>query len=447
MKRHTLEGRDALMKHPAELRFRTASNNRAAWKEANWYEKGALCITMRNNALWTIELHCSIPSLLSAEARAFVLFAMRVGEAMDRSVGGVVDGGDGAAFTGDVLEALPPEMWLHILSFLRLAELRFAVAPPGGKDGASLAPVPLDCDVCDHTFNTPPGVARHMSSKKHAKVVAAKEAEAAGNKVLAAAEDHNAVESGAEEKKATKIGGGGDGDGAAAMLAKVRDQGFSVRTSKSLKQSYPGFDIETAVGTLLALKKEYTAATGNAMLECKHCGDPFHYDKHGSFGAGAECLPYSPNVNNPGKGTKVRRWHTKGWHDYWGHECCGAKDSSDPNYLGCESRTVQQNGPHEPVDTFWTIELHCSIPSLLSAEARAFVLFAMRVGEAMDRSEAVDVDVCVGLSIGLSGHSKDVLEALPPDVWMHILSFMWLSELRFATPPRGFLRSIHDLIF
>ena len=71
----------------------------------------------------------------------------------------------------------------------------------------------------------------------------------------------------------------------------------------------------------------------------------------------------------------------------------------------------------------------------------------MRVGEAMDRSEAVDVDVCVGLSIGLSGHSKDVLEALPPDVWMHILSFMWLSELRFATPPRGFLRSIHDLIF
>ena len=44
----------------------------------------------------------------------------------------------GAAFSGDVLEALPPDMWLLILSFLRLGELRFAVpaATAAAQDGS-----------------------------------------------------------------------------------------------------------------------------------------------------------------------------------------------------------------------------------------------------------------------------------------------------------------------
>jgi hypothetical protein len=159
------------------------------------------------------------------------------------------------------------------------------------------------------------------------------------------------------------------------------------------------------------------------MLKCKFCGDPFQYDKQGNFGAGTECTRNT-------KGTEVKRWHTQGWHEYWGHECCGAKDFSDPRYLGCETRTVQQYGPHEPVDLFWTSKLHCSIPSSLSAPAREFVLFTMFVGEAVDRS----MGLCTKLPFQPTVLSEDVLEALPPEVWLHILSYLRLSELRFATP-------------
>ena len=174
------------------------------------------------DVFWTMERHCSTPSVLSPPARAFVLFIMFVGEAMDRPAyapaawvtpfnspaeavafnaslaadaallassdddddgngdggGGNADADDEAAgngggrwrgsdgdqgggrvrkavaFSGDVVEALPPDMWLLILSFLRLNELRFALpelrfALPalghgggGGGGGGAAAPAP-----------------------------------------------------------------------------------------------------------------------------------------------------------------------------------------------------------------------------------------------------------------------------------------------------------------
>lgn len=47
-KDNTDNSRDALMKHPPELRTRTAGNNRAAWNKASWAEKCALCIAIRD---------------------------------------------------------------------------------------------------------------------------------------------------------------------------------------------------------------------------------------------------------------------------------------------------------------------------------------------------------------------------------------------------------------
>ena len=80
-------------------------------------------------------------------------------------------------------------------------------APANVPTPAPAKKIPLYCDVCDQTFKTKPGLGRHMSSKKHAKVVAAKEAEAAANKVPAPAEDHNAVESGARKTEHASSGG------------------------------------------------------------------------------------------------------------------------------------------------------------------------------------------------------------------------------------------------
>jgi hypothetical protein len=117
------------------------------------------------DVFWTMERHCSTPSvlasLLSPPARAFVLFIMFVGGAMDRpadspaacvtlfnspaeavaSNASLADGGGGeaVAFCGVVVEALPPDVWLHILSFLRLTELGFAVSvavEQGGGGGS-----------------------------------------------------------------------------------------------------------------------------------------------------------------------------------------------------------------------------------------------------------------------------------------------------------------------
>ena len=78
---------------------------------------------------WTMERHCSTPSVLSPPARTFVLFIMFIGEAMDRPADAP------AGFTGDVVEMLPPDVWLLILSFLRLTELRFALPALGHGGG------------------------------------------------------------------------------------------------------------------------------------------------------------------------------------------------------------------------------------------------------------------------------------------------------------------------
>eukprot|EP00729_Bicosta_minor_P000046 gene46-1846_t len=214
------------------------------------------------------------------------------------------------------------------------------------------------------------------------------------------------------------------------------------------------------------------------LLECRFCSKLFGYDAHGDFGDGSKC---SRNV----LGTVEEKYHA----DRYGYECrynayrgwyrdhgayvpncvCRSRDRNAP---GCATRTVQDNGPHEP-SPFWTKELHCTIPSVVSTPARRFVLFTMFLGEAMDRDAdapavwstpfnspaeamAFNASLADGAADALPASSDeddedgdgrarkavafsrgDVLEALPPDVWLYILSFLRLTELRmfrFAHP-------------
>ena len=67
--------------------------------------------------------HCSNPSNLQAHARKFVHFMMLVGEAIDRPLAAAAAASARGAL---VLETLPPEIWLGIMSFVRVSELGFA---------------------------------------------------------------------------------------------------------------------------------------------------------------------------------------------------------------------------------------------------------------------------------------------------------------------------------
>ena len=71
--------------------------------------------------------HYSTACVLGPQTLAYVLRIMFVGRPMDRTTDAP------AALSGDVVEMLPPDVWLLILSFLRLTELRFAL--PALDDG------------------------------------------------------------------------------------------------------------------------------------------------------------------------------------------------------------------------------------------------------------------------------------------------------------------------
>ena len=154
------------------------------------------------------------------------------------------------------------------------------------------------------------------------------------------------------------------------------------------------------------------------MLECRFCSKSFPaYDEDEFRRDGVITLSFSsvPYEHFGGRskcsrnvlGTVEEKYHaTRGGETcYWreglgewltydtdqgdtlwdGTPCvCGSSSRKAP---GCATRTVKVKGPHEPAP-FWTMELHCRVPSVLSAPARKFVLFVMFVGEAMDR----DVD-------------------------------------------------------
>ena len=86
------------------------------------------------NPFWKFTHRLVIPPL----ARTFIHFVMLVGEAMNRKVEVGVDSSGGSDSTkgGDELEVvrghgqshanpLPPHLWLYILTFIRVRELRF----------------------------------------------------------------------------------------------------------------------------------------------------------------------------------------------------------------------------------------------------------------------------------------------------------------------------------
>ena len=195
------------------------------------------------------------------------------------------------------------------------------------------------------------------------------------------------------------------------------------------------------------------------MLECRFCSKSFPaYDEDEFRRDGVITLSFSsvPYEHFGGRskcsrnvlGTVEEKYHaTRGGETcYWreglgewltydtdqgdtlwdGTPCvCGSSSRKAP---GCATRTVKVKGPHEPAP-FWTMELHCRVPSVLSAPARKFVLFTMFMGEAMDRDDGG------GRARKAAAFSRDdVLEALPPDVWLHILSFLRVGELQFAGP-------------
>ena len=108
-----------------------------------------LCWLLQVVLFWSMKLHCTPPQqrVVPVHARKFVAVVMFVGEApCRRGFEGDVNGGgnedsvgcdDGGGGTDAVLatltdrtEPLPHELWLHILTFLRVTELGVL----GGED-------------------------------------------------------------------------------------------------------------------------------------------------------------------------------------------------------------------------------------------------------------------------------------------------------------------------
>lgn len=154
----------------------------------------------------------------------------------------------------------------------------------------------------------------------------------------------------------------------------------------------------------------------------------------------AEWHPVLPNIYATGSGdTTSKIWNvstgdciaTLRGHTGWVRSVCWHPD--DPSIIATSSfgqrgdKTARLWEIPELFNPFWKFAHRLIIPSL----ARAFIHFVMLVGEAMNR-EAVEGGGELEDEVEVaSGHGPGHAKPLPPHLWLEILTFAKVRELRF----------------